>query len=119
LRILLVDDNTMNVELFSDALESEGHEVAVERDGTSGRARALRDAFDLVLLDVQLPGMDGLTVCRELRAAGLTGPILAVSSAAMAEQVESGRAAGFDGYLVKPIAPAELREAVRRYGARR
>ena len=116
MRILLVDDNAMNVDLFADVLEAAGHNVAVERDGTSGKARALKDAFDLVILDVQLPGLDGITVCRDLRAAGVAGPILAVSSSAMPEQVERGMAAGFDAYLTKPISPADLRETVSRYG---
>ena len=114
MRVLLVDDNEMNVELFSDVLEADGHEVSVERDGPGGLARALREPFDVVILDIQLPGMDGYAICRGLRAAGVTGPIMALSSGAMADQVERGRAAGFDEYLTKPISPAALRTAVRR-----
>lgn len=117
MRVLLIDDNAMNVELFADSLESDGHEVVVERDGPSGRGRALRERFDLVILDVQLPGLDGIAVCRELRAAGVTGSIVALSSSAMAEQVERGMAAGFDAYLTKPISPAALRAAVRRFAS--
>jgi len=113
-RLLLVDDNAMNVELFSDALESDGHEVVVERDGPSGRDRALRERFDLVILDVQLPGLDGYAICRELRSAGIRGPIVALSSAAMPEQVARGLSEGFDAYLTKPISPATLRVEVRR-----
>lgn len=117
MRVLLVDDNAMNVELFTDALETDGHEVAVERDGPSGRARALHERFDLVILDIQLPGLDGNAVCRDLRAAGVSGPIVALTSSAMAEQVERGMAAGFDAYLTKPISPAALRAAVRRFAS--
>jgi DNA-binding response OmpR family regulator len=116
-RLLLVEDNAMNVELFTAALETDGHEVVVERDGRSGLARALAERFDLVILDVQLPGMDGVAVVRELRAADRRGPIVAVSSSAMADQVKRGLEAGFDAYLTKPISPAELRAAVRRYTA--
>lgn len=115
MRVLLVDDNAMNVELFTDSLESDGHEVVVERDGPSGRERALRERFDLVILDIQLPGMDGNAICRDLRASGHRGPIVALSSAAMAEQVDRGIQAGFDAYLTKPISPADLRAAVRRF----
>lgn len=115
MRVLLVDDNAMNVELFTDALETDGHEVAIERDGLSGRARALGERFDLVILDVQLPGLDGRAVCRDLRAAGVSGPVIALTSSAMADQVEGGMAAGFDAYLTKPISPAALRAAVRRF----
>lgn len=116
MRVLLVDDNAMNIELFAASLESDGHEVIVERDGPSGRERALRETFDLVVLDIQLPGLDGYAVCRDLRAAGISGPIVALSSSAMAEQIERGRAAGFDDYLTKPISPNDLRAAVRRLG---
>lgn len=115
MRILLVDDNALNVELFADSLESDDHEVVVERDGPSGRDRALRERFDLIVLDIQLPGMDGSTLCRGLRAAGVDRPIVALSSSAMPEQVGRGMAAGFDAYLTKPISPAALRAAVRRF----
>ena len=107
----------MNVELFTAALETDGHDVVIERDGRSGLERALGERFDLVILDVQLPGMDGFAVVRELRAANVRGPIVAVSSSAMADQIQEGLAAGFDEYLTKPISPAELRRAVRRLGA--
>lgn len=117
MRLLLVDDNAMNVELFADSLESDGHEVVVERDGPAGRERALRERFDLVILDIQLPGMDGYAICRDLRAAGVTGPVVAISSSALPEQVERGMAAGFDAYLTKPISPAALRAAVRRFAS--
>jgi CheY-like chemotaxis protein len=113
MRVLLVDDNAMNVELFVASLEADGHDVTVERDGLAGRARALAERFDVVILDIQLPGMDGHQICRDLRAAGTSAPILALSSAAMADQVERGMAAGFDRYLTKPISPSALREAVR------
>jgi hypothetical protein len=117
MRVLVVDDNAMNVELFVDSLEADGHEVSVERDGPRGRARALAERFDVIILDIQLPGMDGHAVCRDIRAAGREGPILAVSSAAMADQVERGMASGFDAYLTKPISPAALRAAVRRFAS--
>ncbi len=115
MRLLLVDDNRMNLEYFTDVLLREGHSVAVETDGVSGRERALHESFDLILLDIQLPGVKGDTVCRELRAAGIVTPIVALTSAAMPDQVARGAAAGFNGYLTKPIAPAVLREAVRDY----
>jgi DNA-binding response OmpR family regulator len=116
---LLVDDDALNVELFGDVLTAEGHEVAIERDGPSARSRALRERFDLIILDVQLPGGDGAAICRDLRAAGVAGPIIALSSSALPEQVERGLVAGFDAYLTKPISPAALRAAVLRYGRTR
>jgi len=117
MRVLIVDDNPMNAELFSDVLEDDGHQIAIERDGPAGRDRALAERFDLILMDIQLPGMEGTEVCRVLRKAGVTRPILAITSAAMPEQISRGAAAGFDEYLTKPISPTALREAVRRYGS--
>jgi len=116
LRILLVDDNSVNVELFRDVLESDGHAVTVERDGIAGQDRALAEPFDLFLLDIQLPGLDGYALCRALRASGVDRPIIAVSSAAMADDIRRGAEAGFDEYLTKPIAPVAIRAAVRRHG---
>lgn len=115
MRLLLVDDNRMNLEYFVDALEGDGHVVETETDGERARDRALRERFDLLLLDIQLPGMNGDAICQELRAAGVDVPIIALTSAAMPEQVARGVAAGFTSYLTKPIPPAILREAVRRH----
>lgn len=115
MRVLIVDDNRMNTELFSDILADDGHQIAIERDGPAGRDRALAEAFDVILMDIQLPGLEGTEVCRALRSAGITRPILALTSAAMPEQVSAGRMAGFDEYLTKPISPGALRDAVHRY----
>jgi len=118
MRVLLADDNAMNVELFSDVLESDGHEVVVERDGIAARDRGLAERFDLLILDIQMPGLDGHRVCRELRDAGIRGPIVALTSSAMPDQVQRGAESGFDAYLTKPISPAALRSAVREHGMR-
>ncbi|TME33533.1 MAG: response regulator [Chloroflexi bacterium] len=113
MRILLVEDDQMNVELFESALETDGHEVVTERDGVAGEQRASEE-FDVVLLDIQLPKKDGLQVCRSLRARGLRVPIVALSASVLPEEVERTKAAGFDAFLSKPISPRELRDAVRR-----
>jgi two-component system alkaline phosphatase synthesis response regulator PhoP len=118
MRILLVEDDPLNVELFTAVLEDDGHEMTVERDGQAGRDRALRESFDLVILDIQLPHLRGDAVCRELRAAHLTMPIIGLSAEALPEQSTRNRSAGFDAYLTKPIEPPNLREAVRRAGRR-
>ena len=115
MRILLVDDNAMNVELFRDVLELDGHDVAVETDGLAAQRRALAEPFDLMILDIQLPGQDGFAICRSLRHSGIVGPIVALSSAAMPDHIKQGAAAGFDEYLTKPISPTALRAAVRRH----
>ena len=115
MRILLVEDDQMNVELFESALETDGHEIVTERDGVAGENRA-SDRFDLILLDIQLPKKDGLEVCRSLRARGLRMPIVALSASVLPEEIARTKAAGFDLFLSKPISPRDLREAVRRLG---
>ncbi len=115
MRILLVEDDPMNVELFETALEGEGHEIVTERDGAAGERRA-SDRFDLILLDIQMPKKNGLDVCRSLRARGLRVPIVALSASVLPEEVERTKAAGFDAFLSKPISPRDLRDAVRRIG---
>ena len=113
MRLLLADDNDMNVELFLAALD--GHDVVVVRDGTTALLTALRERFDLILLDVQMPGMNGADVCRALRDAGVRTPIVAVSANAMPADLARGLACGFTDYLTKPIAPTLLRTTVERY----
>jgi len=115
LRILLIEDDPMNVELFESALETDGHEVVTERDGAAGEERA-SDQFDMVLLDIQLPKKNGLEVCRSLRARGLRIPIVAISASVLPEEIARTKSAGFDVFLSKPISPRDLREAVRRLG---
>lgn len=117
MRILLVDDDPMNVDLFTAVLEGDGHAVVVATDGVDGHRRALSLQFDLILLDMRLPGMTGDEICRDLRAAGIPGAIVALSASAMPDQIKRGMEAGFDTYLTKPISPAALREAVSAFGA--
>jgi len=113
MRLLLADDNEMNVDLFTAALAQ--HDVVVERDGAAALARALSEPFALILLDVQMPLMRGDEVCRALRDKGLRTPILALTAAAMPDDIARAGAAGFDAYLTKPISPESLRAAVRQH----
>ena len=118
MRILLVEDDPMNVELFESALETDDHEVVTERDGVAGERRA-SEPFDLILLDIQLPKKSGLEVCQSLRARGLRVPIVALSASVLPEEVARTKSAGFDVFLSKPISPRDLRAAVRRLAAPR
>jgi CheY-like chemotaxis protein len=112
LRILIVEDDPMNIELFEAALEAD-HDVVVERDGVSGEARALAETFDLVLLDIQLPKRNGIDVCRNLRAAGLRTPIVALSASVLPDEVARTKEAGFALFWAKPISPDDLRKKVK------
>ena len=116
MRLLLADDNELNVELAIAALD--GHDVTVTRDGLSALKTALSGRFDLVILDVHMPGLTGDEVCRRLRDAGVTTPIIALSASAMPSEILHGRASGFDDFLTKPIRPEVLVAAVERYASR-
>ena len=107
LSILLIEDNEQNRYLTTFLLNKYGHSVTSACDGPSGIAAALEQQFDLILLDIQLPGMDGYEVARTLRATPSTRgtAIVAVTSYAMVGDRESILEAGCDGYLEKPIDP--------------
>lgn len=115
MRVLLVEDEPMNVMLFSDVLQEDGHEVVVARDGETGRDLALAEPFDLCIFDVHLPRLRGDQAVRAMRERGFRGRVIALSSSAMGSEVERGMEAGFDAYLTKPISPGDLRDAVRRW----
>jgi two-component system, cell cycle response regulator DivK len=105
--ILLIEDNEQNRYLATFLLEQSGHVVVHAPDGPTGLDLATRGSFDLVLLDIQLPGMDGYAVARALRAnpALAQVPIVAVTSFAMAGDREKALASGCTGYIEKPIDP--------------
>lgn len=113
MRVLLAEDNEMNIELFVAALRADGHVVTVTRDGLEARDRALAEPFDVFVLDIQMPKLDGYELCRALHAAGIRAPIVALTAAAMPADVERGREVGFDAYLTKPVALPELRATLR------
>ncbi|MBC8008643.1 MAG: response regulator [Burkholderiales bacterium] len=105
--ILLIEDNEQNRYLATFLLERHGHRVVVAPDGPTGIALAAHVLPDLILLDIQLPGMDGYEVARALRAveALRDTPIIAVTSYAMVGDREKSLEAGCNGYIEKPINP--------------
>jgi two-component system cell cycle response regulator DivK len=104
-KILVVDDDARNLRLAVTALEQAGHEVLSAEGGAEGIAAALAHAPDLVLMDVQMPGMDGIAALHRLRAEPRTAALKVVALTALAMKGDAGRllAEGFDGYLEKPI----------------
>ena len=111
-RILLAEDNPINQVVAVRILEKRGHRVTVAANGKEAVAAVGREAFDLVLMDVQMPEMDGFEATAAIRQAeGTPGrhlPIFAMTAHAMKGDAERCRAAGMDGYLPKPIRPADL-----------
>jgi CheY-like chemotaxis protein/HPt (histidine-containing phosphotransfer) domain-containing protein len=112
LNVLLAEDNVVNRKVATAFLERAGHRVTIARDGYEAVAQAGRGGFDVVLMDVNMPGMDGYEATSRIRAlAEMRGrvPILALTASAMRGEAERCRAAGMDGYLAKPI-DAEILE---------
>src|SRR6185369_449182 len=116
-KILIVEDNENNSCLFRDILIFHGYEVAVAADGQEGVALARELMPDLILMDIQMPGMDGMTASGILKEDPATSglKIIALTSFAMQGDQEKFLAAGFDGYLSKPINTRELPGLVKEW----
>ena len=120
LRVLVVDDVTMNRDIAGSFLRAASHEVACAEGGAEAVELAAASDFDVVLMDVRMPGMDGLEATRRIRAlVGPRGrvPIVALTAQAFAEQVSECRKAGMDSHLAKPFTPDALRDAVAQAAA--
>ena len=104
-RILVVEDNEMNMQLVEYLLEEGGYEIVKAASGEEAMEIARREPIDLILMDIHLPGVDGLSVIRDLKGDARTGaiPILALTAHAMRGDKDRFLQAGCDGYLSKPI----------------
>jgi len=113
--ILIVEDNEKNLKLVRDVLQYKGYQTIEAGTGEEGVRLAKARIPDLVLMDIQLPGMDGIRALGELRADPTTRaiPVIAVTASAMTHDRKKILAAGFDGYQSKPIKVKELMDAVR------
>jgi two-component system alkaline phosphatase synthesis response regulator PhoP len=107
-RILLVEDEAGVALVVSDLLRAEGHGVDVAREGTSGLRRATEEKFDLLILDLMLPGLNGLEICHAVREQGFDGAILMLTAKSQIRDRVQGLRRGADDYLVKPFDPEEL-----------
>jgi DNA-binding response OmpR family regulator len=112
-RILVVEDEPAIALGLEDDLKMEGYEVEVVADGNIAVRRARETPFDLILLDVMLPGKDGFEVCRELRHAGLRVPILMLTAKTQEAEKVMGLELGADDYVTKPFGTRELRARVK------
>lgn len=107
-RILIVEDEPGLVLTLTDLLAAEGHEVDSAQDGASGLRKALEGRYDLIILDVMLPGRNGFEVCRELRRQGRDTAVLMLTARGQVVDRVVGLKLGADDYLAKPFDPAEL-----------
>ena len=111
-RILLIEDEPGLVLTLSDLLAAEGHTVESATDGVTGLAKAASEPFDAIILDVMLPGKNGLDVCREIRQRGSDVAILMLTAKTQIIDRVVGLKLGADDYLTKPFDPEELRARV-------
>jgi CheY-like chemotaxis protein len=120
-RILVVEDNPLNLKLVRDVLQFAGYDVIEAQSGEEGIRVAHEYPPDLVLMDLQLPGIDGTETLRRLRqgSLGRDVPVVAVTAFAMAEDRERASLAGFDGYIEKPISVRALPEQVAAFMSER
>jgi len=114
-KILLVEDNEMNRDMLSRRLQRNGHNVVIAVDGEEGIAMAKSDAPDLILMDISLPGIDGLEAVRRIKATPETAsiPIIALTAHALSGDREKALDAGCDDYDVKPIKLPRLLEKLQ------
>jgi two-component system, cell cycle response regulator DivK len=114
--ILIIEDNDKNRKLVRDVLQVKGHKTIESETAEEGLKLAIEKSPELILMDIQLPGMDGITALKQLRANPQTNsiPVIAVTASAMTNNREAMLAEGFDGYQSKPISVKDFLEEVRR-----
>lgn len=118
MRILLIEDDAQTASWVAGGLREDGHAVDVAHTGRDGLFLALNEPFDVIVTDRMLPGPDGLTILRTLRASGVGTPVLMLTALGELDRRVEGLEAGADDYLAKPFAFAELRARVRALGRR-
>ncbi len=113
-RVLLIEDDPVAARVIAGLLEMQGHAVkhAPQALAALAEMEAARETCDIILLDLDLPGMDGCALARLLRARGVRTPIIAITAGARGDEEQRARDAGMDGFLRKPIPPESLREAM-------
>lgn len=119
MRILIVEDDVKLAAQLKKGLEEQGHSIAVVHNGRDGVYSAETDIFDILMLDVMLPGMDGFSIVRSLRARRADTPILMLTARDSAEDIIAGLDAGADDYLTKPFSFRVLSARLRALGRRK
>ena len=114
-KILIVDDNPKNIQLAANILQKEGYQMAFAQSGESALSQAQSNRFDLILLDVMMPGMDGFAVCEQLRKnyANKDIPLIFLTAKNLSESIIRGFEVGAMDYVTKPFSPVELLARLR------
>lgn len=113
MKILLIEDEAALVSIIQRDLAAEGHEVSVAMDGTTGLDMALKSEYSLIILDVMLPGVNGIEICRQIRQAKPQSSILMLTALGTTENIVVGLDNGADDYMVKPFSLVELNARIR------
>lgn len=113
MKLLLIEDEPSVISLIQRSLTTSGHEITVAMDGQSGLDMAKQYNFDLILLDLMLPVMNGMEVCRKIRRTDSNTPILMLTALGTTENIVSGLDVGADDYMTKPFKLAELEARIR------
>jgi two-component system cell cycle response regulator DivK len=111
--ILIVEDNEKNMKLVRDILVHHGHRVIEATTGEEGVRLALAETPELILMDIQLPGISGVEALARIRASGASMPVLAVSASVMPDEQQRIVGSGFDAFIAKPISIKPFLEAVK------
>ena len=116
-RILIIEDQEDNRRIMRDLLSASGYELIEATDGEQGLELAEKEVPDLILMDIQLPGLDGYEVTRRIKSKFDLGhiPIIAVTSYALSGDDQKAYAAGCDGYVTKPFSPRQLLAKIREF----
>lgn len=113
MKILLIEDEPGLVSVVVRGLTEAGMEISVAGDGDTGLEMAVKHNFDLVILDIMLPGMNGIQVCKEIRKKDGSTPVLMLTALSSTENIVTGLDSGADDYLIKPFKFAELEARIR------
>lgn len=118
MKILLIEDESAVISLIERGLKEKGLEISVAMDGSTGLQMIRDHSFNLLILDIMLPGINGIQVCREIRSEGIDIPILMLTALGSTENIVTGLDSGADDYMVKPFKINELLARVNALGRR-
>lgn len=118
MKILLIEDEAAVISLIERGLKEKGFEVSIAMDGNTGLEMVRHHEFNMVILDIMLPGMNGIQVCKEMRSSGIEIPVLMLTALGSTENIVTGLDSGADDYMVKPFKITEIVARINALGRR-